>query len=113
MTAVGCDLAQGYYWSRPMPPLRSWRGWTAPDADRRRYRVHVSAGSEWEREVVRVWQHSARALRQVRIEELRRLDDADALAAANTLLELLPTVPHRRTSSGLIEQQRLFHARKV
>jgi hypothetical protein len=44
----------------------------------------------------------------VRREELRRLTDAEALAAAEDLLDLLRFLPPRQGGSGLVEQQRLF-----
>ena len=43
--------------------------------------------------------------------ELRELDDATALAQSEALLELAATEPYppeRITSSGIVEQQRLF-----
>lgn len=49
-------------------------------------------------------------LNEVRREELRRLTDAEALAAAEDLLDMLRFLPPRQGTSGLVEQQRLFAA---
>lgn len=62
---------------------------------------------------MRQWQDAGKALADVRREELRRLSDADALDAANALLELLPFVSPRGLDWGLIEQQRLFHSARM
>jgi hypothetical protein len=51
---------------------------------------------------------AGQALAQVRREELRRLTDAEALCAAEDLLDLLRLLPPRTGESGLVEQQRLF-----
>jgi len=48
------------------------------------------------------------ALAQVRWEELRKLTDAEALAAVEDLLDLLRFLPSRQGGSGLVEQQRIF-----
>jgi hypothetical protein len=51
---------------------------------------------------------SMRAMEQVRQEELRTMTDAQALEAAENLLDLLRFLPPREEMSGLVEQQRLF-----
>jgi hypothetical protein len=51
---------------------------------------------------------TGQALAQVRREELRRLTDTEALAAAEDLLDLLRFLPPRQGKSGLVEQQRIF-----
>lgn len=51
---------------------------------------------------------AGQVLAEVRREELRRLTNADALAAAEDLLDLLHFLPPRQGESGLVEQQRLF-----
>jgi hypothetical protein len=51
---------------------------------------------------------AGQALAEIRREELRRLTDAEALAAAEDLLDLLRFLPPRQATSGLVEQQRLF-----
>jgi len=83
------------------------------DEGSHRYRMQVDAVTDVERQVVRQWQESGGALARVRDHELRGLSDGEALAAADALLELLPLVPPREAVSGLVEQQRLFHARAV
>lgn len=47
-------------------------------------------------------------MEKVRREELRRLTDADALAAAEELLDLVRLLPPPAGESGLVEQQRIF-----
>jgi hypothetical protein len=61
------------------------------------------------------WEGAARALEEQRRLELRTLSPSRALAATEALLslvspDLLPVA--RRTHSGLVEQQRLFHRRE-
>jgi len=51
---------------------------------------------------------AGQALDQVRREELSELTDAEALAAAEDLLDLLRFLPPRQGQSGLVEQQRIF-----
>lgn len=58
--------------------------------------------------VVAQWRRAGPALAQVRRDELRRLTDAEALAAAEDLLDLLRLLPPAAGVSGLVEQQRLF-----
>ena len=60
------------------------------------------------------WRRASEALRAQRFAEIRGLSDADALAAADSLLSiggLGPISESRRTSSGLTRQQALFHGR--
>jgi hypothetical protein len=61
------------------------------------------------------WRRGGVALDRVRATELARLSDADALAAAETLLDIgasLPLPVDRVTWSGLIDCQQLFHRRR-
>ena len=54
------------------------------------------------------WQRAGHVIAEVRREELRRLTDAELLAAADELLDLPCYLPARAGLSGLVEQQRLF-----
>jgi hypothetical protein len=56
------------------------------------------------------WSAASSALERVHDDELRALTDAEALRRIDALLSLpSPWVdPARRSSSGLVEQQRLF-----
>jgi hypothetical protein len=54
------------------------------------------------------WRQAGAALARVRRDELRRLTDAEALVAADELLDLIRLLPPPTEPSGLIEQQRLF-----
>lgn len=58
---------------------------------------------------MRQWHHAAIALAEVRRRELAQMSDADALAAAERVLDLWP-IPRTQPAgvSGLVEQQRLF-----
>lgn len=58
--------------------------------------------------VVAQWRRAGPSLEKVRREELRRLTDADALAAAEELLDLVRLLPPPPEESGLVEQQRIF-----
>ena len=67
-----------------------------------------------EREWIRQWKNAGEALTEQRRSDLRRMTDAEALAAAENLLSLVETVtlnPARSVSSGLVEQQALLHRR--
>jgi len=67
-----------------------------------------------ERERVRQWKNAGEALAEQRRSDLRRMTEAEALAAAENLLSLVETValnPARSVSSGLVEQQALLHRR--
>ena len=68
----------------------------------------MGARTETAAAVVAQWRHAGPALEQVRRDELRRLTDADALAAAEELLDLVRLLPPPSGMSGLVEQQRLF-----
>jgi hypothetical protein len=67
--------------------------------------------------VVAQWRRAGPSLEKVRREGLRRLTDADALAAAEELLDLVRLLPPPAAGqSGLVEQQRVFgrsHTRHV
>lgn len=70
----------------------------------------TEAHQEW----LRQWNDAGFALAAHRREELMRLSDGEALAASEALLALAAIVrlsPRRLTSSGLVEQQTLFHRR--
>lgn len=61
------------------------------------------------RAAVARWQRAGDALAAVNRDELRRMTDAEALTAADQLLDMLRFLPARQdTSSGLVEQQRIF-----
>jgi len=67
-----------------------------------------------ERRWIEQWRTAGPALERVRHDELARLSDADALAAADTLLALAVDVPvprERLAWSGLVELQR--HLRRA
>lgn len=68
----------------------------------------VDAVSDTTAAVVAQWRRAGPALARVHRDELRRLTDADALAAAEELLELARLLPPPSGVSGLVEQQRLF-----
>lgn len=54
------------------------------------------------------WQEAGPDLEAIRQQELRELTDADALAAADALLNLAAFLGPDTAMSGLVEQQRLF-----
>ena len=58
--------------------------------------------------VIEQWRAAGPALADARRRELREMTDAQALVAAEQLLDLLRHLPPKRTGSGLVEQQRLF-----
>lgn len=65
---------------------------------------------------MRQWRAAGPALEEVRRNELRRLTDEEALAAADELLAIgasLPVPVERLASSGLVTQQDLLHRRRV
>ena len=67
-----------------------------------------------QREWLRQWNDAGPALAAHRRTELLHLSDERALAASQTLLSLVTTVsisPRRLHSSGLVEQQAIFHCR--
>jgi 2-hydroxychromene-2-carboxylate isomerase len=58
------------------------------------------------------WQEARAALRAQRAAELAAMSDEQALAAAETLLTVADAAglpPVQRTTSGLVQQQALFH----
>lgn len=68
-----------------------------------------------QQEWLRQWKNAGPALAANRREELLRLSDEHALAASEALLALVTTVSlstRRLNSSGLVEQQALFHRRR-
>jgi hypothetical protein len=73
----------------------------------------VSSHADREREWVAQWRRAGVALERVRGNELAALSDADALAAADTLLALAATMKlpaHRVGWSGLVDLQQRLHA---
>jgi hypothetical protein len=68
----------------------------------------MGAGEDVTAAVVAQWEQAGPALAQVHRNELRELTDAEALAAAEELLDLLRLLPPPVGVSGLVEQQRLF-----
>jgi hypothetical protein len=58
--------------------------------------------------VVAQWRQAGPALARVHRDELRQLTDAQALTAAEELLDLVRLLPPPTGISGLVEQQRLF-----
>jgi hypothetical protein len=74
----------------------------------------VTRFDECEHEWAEQWKAAAEALADQRRHRLRRMSEAEALAAAENLLSLVDAValdPARRTSSGLVEQQAILHGR--
>jgi len=70
------------------------------------------AGTPQQRAWMAQWRASQGALREQRVRELRAMTDQTALAAADALLSavfLTGPADSRRTSSGLVRQQALFH----
>lgn len=73
----------------------------------------VPSDAHREREWLAQWRRAGAALEQVRADELASLRDADALAAADTLLAIAATMTlpaHRVAWSGLVDFQRQLHA---
>jgi hypothetical protein len=70
---------------------------------------HAMTQPEHRHAWMRQWHYAAIALAEVRRRELAQMSDADALAAAERVLDLWPiTRPQAAGVSGLVEQQRLF-----
>ena len=68
-----------------------------------------------EREWLAQWRRAGVALERVRADDLAHLDDASALAAADTLLAIGATQPlpsDRVAWSGLIDLQRLLWSKR-
>ncbi len=64
---------------------------------------------------MRQWCEAAQALAEDRRARLAALSEERALAASDAVLSIagsLPATVSRRTSSGLVEQQALFHRRR-
>jgi hypothetical protein len=71
--------------------------------------------SETARAYVKRWAETGRLLEELRWRELAALDDRQALASADALIEaalLVPLPIARRDWSGLVDQQALFHRPK-
>ena len=65
------------------------------------------------REMVLHWQSIAPRLEEIRRRELQALNYGSTAAIINDVLELADLTPAIRTTSGLVEQQRIFQkARK-
>ena len=72
----------------------------------------MASSAETERQWLGQWKTAGPALLEQRKTELRELTVEKALAASEALLSLVTTVtlaPSRRSHSGLVEQQALFH----
>ena len=68
------------------------------------------------RNYVRQWSDTGRVLNEQRWRELAALDTERALAASDALIDaalLVPLPESRRSASGLVEQQALFHRRAI
>lgn len=59
-------------------------------------------------EFVLYWQRVGPLLKEIRAHELRAMDAAARREAIDAVLRLAEAVPAVRTTSGLVEQQRLF-----
>jgi hypothetical protein len=69
-----------------------------------------------ERAYVKRWVETGQLLEDIRWRELRGLDGVRALETADYLIEAALRVPlrlSRQRSSGLVEQQALFHGRPI
>jgi hypothetical protein len=65
---------------------------------------------------IRQWQEAGPALEEQKRRDLRALTAERALRASDSLLDLTSRTrlsDERRTHSGLVEQQRLFHRRPL
>lgn len=60
------------------------------------------------RMAARRWRHAGPTLEAIRRRELQELTEREALAAAESLLDLVRLLPRKEGTSGLVEQQRLF-----
>jgi len=71
---------------------------------------------ELQRKLVLQWGETGRFLEELRRSELRAMSDEKGRAISEAVLSLaenLPLSPRRQTWSGLVEQQALFHRRRV
>ena len=62
------------------------------------------------------WRSARRALAELRRQRLQSMTDSQALAESETLLSLLHLTQlseERRCTSGLVQQQSLFHRRTI
>jgi hypothetical protein len=93
-----------------VPCTLCWTGYTSTMALAVGTLASMGMGAAEDRTaaVVTQWRRAGPALAQVRRDELRRLTDAEALAAAEELLDLVRLLPPLTGASGLVEQQRLF-----
>lgn len=74
--------------------------------------VHAPAALRW----LEQWTSAGPALAELRRQRLRALTESQALAASEAVLSLAtlgPVSPRRRTHSGLVTQQALFHRHRV
>jgi hypothetical protein len=63
---------------------------------------------EQQRQLVRQWTDAAPLLEQARQEELLQMTPEERRAASVAVLDLVAHLPNERTTSGLVEQQRIF-----
>ena len=71
-----------------------------------------SLSPQEQQEWLRQWRAATAALKEQKAAELRAMTDNEARALSEALLSLADTSflpPWRKTRSGLVEQQRLFH----
>jgi hypothetical protein len=71
---------------------------------------------ELQRKLVLQWGETGRFLEELRRSELRAMSDEKGREISEMLLSLAESFPlsqRRRTWSGLVEQQALFHRRRV
>jgi hypothetical protein len=64
--------------------------------------------NEEAREYVNRWKQAGPVLEKVRREELKMLSDEGARSQINALLEIGSSITQNRSTSGLVEQQRIF-----
>ncbi len=83
----------------------------AAEAYNRRMTLAPATALRW----LEQWTSAGPALAEVRKQSLRTLTESQALAASEAVLSLAtlgPVSPRRRTHSGLVTQQALFHAHR-
>lgn len=61
-----------------------------------------------QRQLVRQWRDAAPLLEKARQDELLQMTPAQRRAASIAVLDLVAHLPNERTTSGLVEQQRVF-----